>query len=201
MWRECEVTGQWRHLWCDKSAVTITAIWQFSYQWYSCNSGDVSGDIVPLQFRFGSVCVLFMAVQRGQPSPECGPSLVEWDGWGGGTTDTDLHLLIELSLVSCHKPVTEHRLETTDPIIHHASSWHKATLAKRLRMMGGEVFLLWDKPVQFYRIWNVQVTYFSYTFMSLKRLGRCEQVTWNPSLAKAKSSPSSNTNLCLLSDF
>ena len=79
------------------------------------------------------VCVWFMEVQRGQPSPDWEPPMLERDGWGGGAKDSDLHLLIELSPVSCHKPVIEHRLDIPSFI-----------MAQRLRMMGYEVF--WIKP-------------------------------------------------------
>lgn len=52
-----------------------------------------------------------MGVWRGQPCPKSEPPLLKRDGWGGGATLSDLHLLIELSPESCHTSATEHHLE------------------------------------------------------------------------------------------
>lgn len=52
-----------------------------------------------------------MGVQRGQPCPKSEPPLLKRDGWVGGVTVSDLHLLIELSSESCHTPATQHNVE------------------------------------------------------------------------------------------
>lgn len=77
------------------------------------------------------------------------PAPSQRDGWGGGATESDLHLLIELSPASCHNPCLW--APPRSPIIHHASAWHRASLAGTL--MAYEVF--WVKLKHFYMIWNI----------------------------------------------
>lgn len=88
----------------------------------------------------------------GQSNPISGLSLVDGDWCGGG--DSHLHLLIELSLVPCQNPATERYLETTDPIIHHSSSWHPATWTESWEWWEVKFLQSWAKFQQYDGIWK-----------------------------------------------